>query len=137
MCACCIGTDEGSDQSSGRDTPASGSSRQGAGDNEENKKDKKKKAKGKKKDKLKSKGKEKEKKKSEEGGDELDKKTKKKGFGLLRQDPSSLCLYFLLSVPLLFLLCCFVCLLKGQFTQKNSFLTLMFFQTRMTFFCGT
>ncbi|XP_043105414.1 partitioning defective 3 homolog B isoform X4 [Puntigrus tetrazona] len=76
--------DEGSDQSSGRDTPASGSSRQGAGDNEENKKDKKKKVKGKKKDKLKSKGKEKEKKKSEEVGDELDKKTKKKGFGLLR-----------------------------------------------------
>uniref|UniRef100_A0A8C1KBE5 Par-3 family cell polarity regulator beta b n=1 Tax=Cyprinus carpio TaxID=7962 RepID=A0A8C1KBE5_CYPCA len=76
--------DEGSDQSSGRDTPASGSSRQGAGDNEENKKDKKKKTKGKKKDKLKSKGKEKEKKKSEEVGDELDKKTKKKGFGLLR-----------------------------------------------------
>ncbi|XP_067299574.1 partitioning defective 3 homolog B isoform X3 [Pseudorasbora parva] len=76
--------DEGSDQSSGRDTPASGSSRQGAGDNEENKKDKKKKAKGKKKDKLKSKGKEKEKKKSEEVSDELDKKTKKKGFGLLR-----------------------------------------------------
>uniref|UniRef100_A0A8C1TPL4 Par-3 family cell polarity regulator beta b n=1 Tax=Cyprinus carpio TaxID=7962 RepID=A0A8C1TPL4_CYPCA len=76
--------DEGSDQSSGRDTPASGSSRQDAGDNEENKKDKKKKAKGKKKDKLKSKGKEKEKKKSEEVGDELDKKTKKKGFGLLR-----------------------------------------------------
>ncbi|KAK9969617.1 hypothetical protein ABG768_027776, partial [Culter alburnus] len=77
--------DEGSDQSSGRDTPASGSSRQGAGDNEENKKDKKKKAKGKKKDKLKSKGKEKEKKKSEEVGDELDKKTKKKGFGLLSE----------------------------------------------------
>ncbi|XP_016138089.1 partitioning defective 3 homolog B, partial [Sinocyclocheilus grahami] len=76
--------DEGSDQSSGRDTPASGSYRQGAGDNEENKKVKKKKAKGKKKDKLKSKGKEKEKNKSEEIGDELDKKTKKKGFGLLR-----------------------------------------------------
>uniref|UniRef100_A0A673JYW4 Par-3 family cell polarity regulator beta b n=1 Tax=Sinocyclocheilus rhinocerous TaxID=307959 RepID=A0A673JYW4_9TELE len=110
--------DEGSDQSSGRDTPASGSSRQGAGDNEENKKDKKKKTKGKKKDKLKSKGKEKEKKKSEEVGDELDKKTKKKGFGLLRQDPSFLCLYFLLSVPLLFFLCCFVSLLKGQFTGK-------------------
>lgn len=134
MCAC-IGTDEGSDQSSGRDTPASGSSRQGAGDNEENKKDKKK-AKGKKKDKMKSKGKEKEKKKSEEVGDELDKKTKKKGFGLLRQDPSSLCLYFLSSVSLFFL-SCFVSLLKGQFTQKNSFLTLMFFQTRMTFFYGT
>lgn len=76
--------DEGSEQSSGRDTPASGSSRQGAGDNEENKKDKKKKAKSKKKEKMKSKGKEKEKKKSEEVGDELDKKTKKKGFGLLR-----------------------------------------------------
>ncbi|XP_055071402.2 partitioning defective 3 homolog B isoform X1 [Misgurnus anguillicaudatus] len=76
--------DDGSDQSSGRDTPASGSSRQGAGDNEENKKDKKKKVKGKKKDKLKSKGKEKEKKKTEEASDELDKKTKKKGFGLLR-----------------------------------------------------
>lgn len=76
--------DEGSEQSSGRDTPASGSSRQGAGDNEENKKDKKKKAKSKKKEKMKSKGKEKEKKKSEEVSDELDKKTKKKGFGLLR-----------------------------------------------------
>jgi len=82
--AACIETDEGSDQSSGRDTPVSGSSRQGVGDNEENKKDKKKKAKSKKKDKLKSKGKEKEKKKPEEVGDELDKKTKKKGFGLLR-----------------------------------------------------
>uniref|UniRef100_A0A671K9X8 Par-3 family cell polarity regulator beta b n=1 Tax=Sinocyclocheilus anshuiensis TaxID=1608454 RepID=A0A671K9X8_9TELE len=102
--ACCIETDEGSDQSSGRDTPASGSSRQGAGDNEENKKVKKKKAKGKKKDKLKSKGKEKEKKKSEEVGDELDKKTKKKGFGLLRQDYCSLCLYLLSSIPLLFCL---------------------------------
>ncbi|XP_051998975.1 partitioning defective 3 homolog B isoform X1 [Xyrauchen texanus] len=76
--------DDGSDQSSGRDTPASGSSRQGTGDNEENKKHKKKKAKEKKKDKLKSKGKEKEKKKAEEANDELDKKTKKKGFGLLR-----------------------------------------------------
>ncbi|KAI7808276.1 putative partitioning defective 3-like protein B [Triplophysa rosa] len=74
--------DDGSDPSSGRDTPASGSSRQGAGDNEDNKKDKKKKDKGKKKDKLKSKGK--EKKKTEEASDELDKKTKKKGFGLLR-----------------------------------------------------
>lgn len=108
-----VKTDEGSEQSSGRDTPASGSSRQGAGDNEENKKDKKKKAKSKKKEKMKSKGKEKEKKKSEEVGDELDKKTKKKGFGLLRQDPSSLCLYLLLSVPFLFCLCCFVSLLKG------------------------
>ncbi|XP_056611082.1 partitioning defective 3 homolog B isoform X2 [Triplophysa dalaica] len=74
--------DDGSDPSSGRDTPASGSSRQGAGDNDDNKKDKKKKDKGKKKDKLKSKGK--EKKKTDEANDELDKKTKKKGFGLLR-----------------------------------------------------
>lgn len=37
---------------------------------------------------MKSKGKEKEKKKTEEASDELDKKTKKKGFGLLRQEPS-------------------------------------------------
>uniref|UniRef100_A0A673K446 Par-3 family cell polarity regulator beta b n=1 Tax=Sinocyclocheilus rhinocerous TaxID=307959 RepID=A0A673K446_9TELE len=100
------GPPEDDDGDSGRDTPASGSSRQGAGDNEENKKVKKKKAKGKKKDKLKSKGKEKEKKKSDEVGDELDKKTKKKGFGLLRQDYCSLCLYLLSSVPLLFCLCC-------------------------------
>uniref|UniRef100_A0A672Q101 Par-3 family cell polarity regulator beta b n=1 Tax=Sinocyclocheilus grahami TaxID=75366 RepID=A0A672Q101_SINGR len=84
------GPPEDDDGDSGRDTPASGSYRQGAGDNEENKKVKKKKAKGKKKDKLKSKGKEKEKNKSEEIGDELDKKTKKKGFGLLRQDYCSL-----------------------------------------------
>lgn len=122
MFACCIETDERSDQSSGRDTPASESSRQDTGDNEENKKDKKKKTKGKKKDKLKSKGKEKEKKKSEEVGDELDKKTKKKGFGLLRQDPSSLCLYFLLSVPLLFFLCCFCVSLKGTVHRKMNLL---------------
>ncbi|KAI1885010.1 hypothetical protein AGOR_G00215780, partial [Albula goreensis] len=75
--------DDLSDQSSGRDTPASGSSRQGLGDAEEGgKKDKKKKAKSKKKEK-KSKGKEKEKKKAEDG-EEQEKKTKRKGFGLLR-----------------------------------------------------
>ncbi|KAJ8352767.1 hypothetical protein SKAU_G00242430 [Synaphobranchus kaupii] len=74
--------DDLSDPSSGRDTPASGSSRQGLGDTEENKKDKKKKAKGKKKEK-KSKGKEKDKKKAEDG-EEQDKKSKRKGFGLLR-----------------------------------------------------
>ncbi|XP_061086380.1 partitioning defective 3 homolog B-like [Conger conger] len=74
--------DDLSDPSSGRDTPASGSSRQGLADTEEGKKDKKKKAKGKKKEK-KSKGKEKEKKKGEDG-EEQDKKTKKKGFALLR-----------------------------------------------------
>ncbi|TRY58844.1 hypothetical protein DNTS_021369 [Danionella cerebrum] len=73
--------DECSDQSSGRDTPASGSSRQGVGDSEETKKDKKRKTKGKKKEKLKSKGK--EKKKMEEMSEEMDKKAKKKGFGLL------------------------------------------------------
>ncbi|XP_022535966.2 partitioning defective 3 homolog B isoform X3 [Astyanax mexicanus] len=76
--------DDGSEVSSGRDTPASGSSRQGLGDGDESKKDKKKKAKGKKKDKLKSKGKDKDKKKAEESSEEPDKKTKKKGFGLLR-----------------------------------------------------
>ncbi|KAK3543535.1 hypothetical protein QTP70_023866, partial [Hemibagrus guttatus] len=75
--------DEGSEASSGRDTPASSSSRQGLGDNDENKKDKKKKVKGKKKDKLKSKGKDKDKKKAEEATEDPDKKTKKKGFGLL------------------------------------------------------
>ncbi|XP_072541759.1 partitioning defective 3 homolog B isoform X3 [Salminus brasiliensis] len=76
--------EEGSEVSSGRDTPASGSSRQGLGEGDESKKDKKKKAKGKKKDKLKSKGKDKEKKKAEDPAEEPDKKTKKKGFGLLR-----------------------------------------------------
>ncbi|KAG7463990.1 hypothetical protein MATL_G00182470 [Megalops atlanticus] len=74
--------DDLSDQSSGRDTPASGSSRQGLGDVEDGKKDKKKKAKNKKKEK-KSKGKDKDKKKGEET-EEQDKKTKRKGFGLLR-----------------------------------------------------
>ncbi|XP_062861515.1 partitioning defective 3 homolog B isoform X2 [Trichomycterus rosablanca] len=91
--------DEGSEASSGRDTPASSSSRQGLADNDESKKDKKKKVKGKKKDKAKSKMKEKDKKKveeaaeepekrakkkAEEATEEADKKTKKKGFGLLR-----------------------------------------------------
>ncbi|XP_064803314.1 partitioning defective 3 homolog B-like [Oncorhynchus masou masou] len=71
--------DDLSDQSSGRDTPASGSSRQGVG--EEERQDKKKKAKGKKKEKLSnSKGQ-----KIPEDGDESDKKAKKKkGFALLR-----------------------------------------------------
>ncbi|XP_067113724.1 partitioning defective 3 homolog B isoform X2 [Osmerus mordax] len=72
--------DDLSEQSSGRDTPASGSSRQ---ETEEGKKDKKKKDKGKKKDKTKGKEKERGKKRAEEG-EEPDKKTKKKGFGLLR-----------------------------------------------------
>ncbi|XP_041857189.1 partitioning defective 3 homolog B isoform X2 [Melanotaenia boesemani] len=77
--------DEGSELSSGRDTPASSSSRQGVGDQteEKGKKDKKKKAKTKKKEKNKGKGKEKEKKKAEEP-EETEKKTKKIGFGLLR-----------------------------------------------------
>ncbi|XP_052348677.1 partitioning defective 3 homolog B-like isoform X5 [Oncorhynchus keta] len=71
--------DDLSDQSSGRDTPASGSSRQGVG--EEERQDKKKKAKGTKKEKQSnSKGK-----KITEDVDESDKKAKKKkGFGLLR-----------------------------------------------------
>uniref|UniRef100_A0A3P8SN74 Par-3 family cell polarity regulator beta b n=1 Tax=Amphiprion percula TaxID=161767 RepID=A0A3P8SN74_AMPPE len=70
--------------SSGRDTPASSSSRQGVGDQieEKSKKDKKKKAKTKKKEKSKGKGKEKEKKKPEEP-EETEKKSKKIGFGLL------------------------------------------------------
>ncbi|XP_063069863.1 partitioning defective 3 homolog B-like isoform X2 [Engraulis encrasicolus] len=91
--------DDFSEQSSGCDTPASSSSRQGLGEAEEGKKEKKKKNKAKKKDKSKAKTKEKEKekerdrekeKKKEEGGgggggaEEPDKKTKKKGFGLLR-----------------------------------------------------
>ncbi|XP_045910850.1 partitioning defective 3 homolog B isoform X1 [Micropterus dolomieu] len=77
--------DDGSEPSSGRDTPASSSSRQGAGDRleEKGKKDKKKKAKTKKKEKNKGKGKEKEKKKAEEL-EETEKKSKKIGFGLLR-----------------------------------------------------
>ncbi|XP_076027090.1 partitioning defective 3 homolog B-like, partial [Genypterus blacodes] len=79
--------DDGSELSSGRDTPASNSSRQGAGDQieEKDKKDKKKKAKTKKKDKNKGKGKEKEKdKKKTEEPEETEKKSKKKGFALLR-----------------------------------------------------
>ncbi|XP_076849885.1 partitioning defective 3 homolog B [Brachyhypopomus gauderio] len=74
--------DEGSEVSSGRETPASGSSRQGVGDNDDSKKDKKKKGKNKKKEKLRSKGKEKM--RAEEALEEPEKKTKKKGFGLLR-----------------------------------------------------
>nr|XP_046260850.1 partitioning defective 3 homolog B isoform X2 [Scatophagus argus] len=77
--------DDGSELSSGRDTPASSSSRQGVGDRteEKGKKDKKKKSKTKKKEKNKGKGKEKEKKKAEEP-EETEKKSKKIGFGLLR-----------------------------------------------------
>ncbi|XP_069554997.1 partitioning defective 3 homolog B isoform X2 [Brachyistius frenatus] len=77
--------DDGSEPSSGRDTPASSSSRQGVGDHteEKGKKDKKKKPKTKKKEKNKWKGKEKEKKKTEEP-EETEKKSKKIGFGLLR-----------------------------------------------------
>ncbi|MBN3298883.1 partitioning defective 3 homolog B [Amia ocellicauda] len=76
--------DELSDQSSGPETPASGSSRQGNGDAiDEGKKDKKKKAKEKKaKEKVKNKGKDKERKKMEDI-EEQDKKTKKKGFGAM------------------------------------------------------
>ncbi|KAK1788633.1 hypothetical protein P4O66_002454 [Electrophorus voltai] len=79
-------TDEGSEMSSGRETPASGSSRQGTGDTDDSKKDRRKKdeKKKKKKDKLKSKAKDKEKKKAEEPTEEPYKKTKKRGFGLLR-----------------------------------------------------
>lgn len=68
--------DDLSEQSSGHETAASGSSRQDL-DAEDGKK--KKKTKGKKKEK-KSKGK----KKADETVDDLEKKTKKKGFGLLR-----------------------------------------------------
>ncbi|XP_039998182.1 par-3 family cell polarity regulator beta a isoform X2 [Xiphias gladius] len=68
--------DDLSEQSSGQETPASSSSRQGL-DAEDGKK--KKKTKGKKKEK-KSKGK----KKTDDSVENLDKKTKKKGFGLLR-----------------------------------------------------
>ncbi|XP_065817950.1 partitioning defective 3 homolog B isoform X1 [Labrus bergylta] len=81
--------DDDSEQSSGRDTPASGSSRQGAGDRieEKGKKDKKKKAKTKKKEKNKGKAKEKEKEKEKKKAvepEEMEKKSKKIGFGLLR-----------------------------------------------------
>ncbi|KAM6934851.1 partitioning defective 3 homolog B-like [Xenentodon cancila] len=77
--------DDGSELSSGRDTPASSSSRQGVVDqtDEKGKKEKKKKAKTKKKDKSKGKGKDKDKKKAEEP-EETEKKSKKIGFGLLR-----------------------------------------------------
>ncbi|CAL8341329.1 unnamed protein product [Boreogadus saida] len=87
--------EEGSDQSSGRDTPGSSSSHQGAGEQTgerteeqteetaQSKKEKNKKNKGKKKEKSQAKGKEKEKKKGEET-EETEKKSKKKGFGLLR-----------------------------------------------------
>ncbi|XP_054908774.1 partitioning defective 3 homolog B-like isoform X2 [Poeciliopsis prolifica] len=77
--------DEGSELSSGRDTPASSSSRQGLADQteEKTKKEKKKKEKTKKKEKNKGKGKEKEKKKAEET-EETEKKSKKIGFALLR-----------------------------------------------------
>uniref|UniRef100_A0A3Q4HMZ5 Partitioning defective 3 homolog B-like n=1 Tax=Neolamprologus brichardi TaxID=32507 RepID=A0A3Q4HMZ5_NEOBR len=70
-------------ETSGRDTPASSSSRQGVGDQaeEKGKKEKKKKAKTKKKEKSKVKGKEKEKKKTEEP-EETEKKSKKIGFVL-------------------------------------------------------
>uniref|UniRef100_A0A3Q3BAE3 Partitioning defective 3 homolog B n=1 Tax=Kryptolebias marmoratus TaxID=37003 RepID=A0A3Q3BAE3_KRYMA len=68
--------DDASDYSSGNETQASTSSRQ---DLDEEKKVTKK-TKGKKKKEKKSKGK----KKAEDSGDELEKKTKKRGFGLLR-----------------------------------------------------
>ncbi|XP_058888149.1 partitioning defective 3 homolog B-like isoform X1 [Acipenser ruthenus] len=71
-----------SDASSGRDTPASGSSRQGFRDTDEAKKDKKKKNKDKKKEKVKDKGKDKDKKRAEDA-EEQEKKGKKKGFGAM------------------------------------------------------
>lgn len=76
--------DDSSEVSSGRDTPASSSSRQGAGDrmDDKSKKDKKKKVKTKK-EKIKGKVKEKDKKKAEEP-EETEKKSKKIGFALLR-----------------------------------------------------
>lgn len=64
-----------SEDSSGRDTPVSGSSRQ---ELEEGGKEKKKKKTKKKKEKIKTKAKKKD------DADDPDKKTKKKGFGLLR-----------------------------------------------------
>ncbi|KAM4561503.1 partitioning defective 3 homolog B-like isoform 1-T1 [Fundulus diaphanus] len=77
--------DEGSELSSGRETPASSSSRQGLADQteEKSKKEKKKKEKTKKKEKSKGKVKEKEKKKAGEP-EETEKKSLKIGFGLLR-----------------------------------------------------
>ncbi|XP_051786410.1 par-3 family cell polarity regulator beta a [Erpetoichthys calabaricus] len=70
-----------SDESSGRETPASGSSRQGVGEAEEGRREEKKK-KSKEKKKEKAKGKEKEKKRPDEG-EEQDKKARKKGFGAM------------------------------------------------------
>ncbi|XP_061647250.1 partitioning defective 3 homolog B isoform X1 [Phyllopteryx taeniolatus] len=77
--------DDASEQSSGRETPASNSSRQGVGNpgEEKTKAEKKKKVKTKKKEKHRGKGKDKEKKKAEES-EETEKKSKKIGFGLLR-----------------------------------------------------
>lgn len=71
-----LSDDDLSEVSSGRDTPVSGSSRQGL-DTEDGKKEKKKR--GKKKEK-KTKGK----KKTDEAAEDPEKKTRKKGFGLLR-----------------------------------------------------
>ncbi|XP_029385907.1 partitioning defective 3 homolog B-like isoform X3 [Echeneis naucrates] len=75
--------EDDSEPSSGRDTPASSSSRQGMGDRveEKGKKDKKKKVKTKKKEKNKGKGKEK---KKADDPEETEKKSRKIGFGLLR-----------------------------------------------------
>ncbi|XP_077473613.1 partitioning defective 3 homolog B-like [Stigmatopora argus] len=80
-----VDDDDVSEQSSGRETPASSSSRQGLGDpgEEKTKADKKKKKKTKKKEKNKGKEKEKERKKAEES-EETEKKSKKIGFSLLR-----------------------------------------------------
>ncbi|KAM9364483.1 partitioning defective 3 homolog B-like isoform 3-T3 [Pholidichthys leucotaenia] len=77
--------DDESDVSSGRDTPASGSSRQGVGDQmeEKGKKDEKKKGKNKNKEKNKKNGKQNKKKKGEEP-EEKEKKSKKIGFSLLK-----------------------------------------------------
>lgn len=79
-----LSVDDSSEVSSGRDTPASSSSRQCAGDrpDDKGKKDKKK-VKTKKKEKIKGKAKDKDKKKVEET-EETEKKSKKIGFALLR-----------------------------------------------------
>ncbi|XP_057708034.1 partitioning defective 3 homolog B-like isoform X2 [Corythoichthys intestinalis] len=79
-----VDVDDASEPSSGRETPASSSSRQGLGDpgEEKTKAEKKKKMKTKK-EKNKGKAKEKVKKKAEES-EETEKKSKKIGFGLLR-----------------------------------------------------
>lgn len=85
VCHFLFPVDDSSEGSSGRDTPASSSSRQGAGDrmDDKGKKDKKKKVKTKKKEKIKGKVKEKDKKRAEEP-EETEKKSKKIGFALLR-----------------------------------------------------